>query len=211
MRRKKKLLLIILGGIIFTFFIYKVCYEKKYDLVSLGDSLCYGQTLYNIKGYSFNDYLKDYYEKNNLLKSYNSDYCQNELNSQDILNAIANNSPTNDNLTIDQVLNKADIITIAVGLDEIDKSNINTYLSNIDSILKLIRGFNDNKIYVLGIFGNNNKIADINNWLSKIALKYNATYVSIIDINNKDYLFEENNKYVNYLGHKEIYKKILAN
>lgn len=210
MTRKKKLLLIISFSVVLTFFIYRVCYDKKADILVMGDSLCYGQTLYGIKGYSYNDYLKDYYTKNNLLKSYNSDYCYADNFTKELLESIANNNISTNNLTINQLIANAEIITIGIGIDELNSNNYNTYLNNIDYLLQNIRKINKKRIYLIGLFGDNEKISDVNEWLSKIALKNDTEYIPINELNTEAYLFQPNTKYLNYRGQEIIYQKIIA-
>ena len=60
---KKIILLTIIIGAISTFLIYKNFYHEDMNIVALGDGIALGETAFNVQGYSYNDYLKDYYEE----------------------------------------------------------------------------------------------------------------------------------------------------
>ena len=142
----KKIILTILGGVILAFFIYKLTYHEEVNIVTLGDGMSLGLTAYNVKGYSYNDYLKDYYEDNALLKEYNISFANVDETSKNLLYKLSNNESVG-NLTIQHVINEAKIITISLGMDELNNlkvlksSNISEYLTNFEKIIKIVQLF----------------------------------------------------------------------
>ena len=63
---KKIIILTVVCGAILTFIIYKVTYHETLNMLVLGDGLATGITDYDVEGYSFNDYIRDKLEDNNL-------------------------------------------------------------------------------------------------------------------------------------------------
>lgn len=208
MNRNIKLLLILLFSTFIVFVLYQKFYNPKKYLTVLGDSVSYGMTVYQTKGYSFNDYLLSYLKDKKIYEDYNDDFSIPNLTSYELLNLIIKNE-TKDDLTIKQAIGKADIITISIGNDELlTGGNINLYLYSMDNIIKEITAINKNKIFLVGLYINNIRTKDINNSLKMIAKKYNVEYIDISDIDIKDNLFE-NSEVLNYKGHLQIFKKII--
>lgn len=222
---KKKILLIILGGILITFFIYHKNENHKIYLVTLGDGLATGMTAYNVEGYSYNDYIRDYLESEHKLEKYISGFSKTNQSIENLITSIENNYQLEEmNLPIQQSFSKAKIITIGIGLDELAnislKTNIPTkeiedYKKDMEHLLKLIRNFNDNQIYLLGLYKayniTENELLNINQHLKYIAEKYNATFINIEDlIQNPNYFLLNNSYYLNYKGHKEIASRMIA-
>jgi len=83
---KKILFLIIL--FLSLFGIYKAFDNPKLNYISIGDSLINGINPYNNMGYGYNDYVKNYLERNNKLRSFNNYYYNNSLKglTEDIKN-----------------------------------------------------------------------------------------------------------------------------
>jgi len=221
----KKIFLIILVGIISTFLIYKFCRNEEVHLFALGDSLATGMTAYNIEGYNYNDYLRDYLEKENHLHEYNNTFAVKGETSFKLLMKLINNVKVPDtDYTIQNMLSKASITTIAIGIDELgaeslkntlDQNFILDYLSNMNSLLKEIRKCNDKKVYLIGLYKSYNitdrEITDINNELEHISSKYNINFISVEEvIENSEYFFDQNKNYLNYRGQKYISEKIIA-
>ena len=67
-------MLIIFLSIVLAYVIYFFNKDEKLNIVSLGDGISSGETFYNIDGISYNNYLKEYFEGKNILKSYNSNF-----------------------------------------------------------------------------------------------------------------------------------------
>ncbi len=214
---KKQIILTILTGTILAFFIYKITYHEEMNFLALGDGISLGLTAYNVKGYSYNDYLKDYFEDNTILREYISDFASVDETSKSLLNKLSNNEILkNSNLTIQQAISKAKIITISLGMDELNNlkglksKNILEYIDNMDKVMKMIRNINKNgNIIVTSLYESlklsKDNILKINNELKGIANKYNINFVDITSvILHKDFYMLPNNYYLNYKGHEYI-------
>ena len=212
-------------GIILAFFIYKITYHEEMNFLALGDGISLGITAYNVKGYSYNDYLKDYFEDNTILREYISDFASVDETSKSLLNKLSNNEVLkNSNLTIQQAISKAKIITISIGMDELNNikrlksKNILEYIDNMDKIVKMIRNINKNSNIIITSLYESSKLSKdnilkINNELNGIANKYNINFVDITSvILHKDFYMLPNNYYLNYKGHEyisELLKKVI--
>ena len=121
-------------------------------------------------------------------------------------------------IEIKQAINQADILTIAIGMDELANIKITNqikeeYLHDMEELLSMIKMLNDKKVIVISLYtwGKNDflTIEKINASLRDIALT-NGFY--FIDINkilmNKEYYLTKDSYYINYLGHKAIYNEL---
>ncbi len=224
MKRKYKLLLIIIVSSVLTYFIYFAHQEEKISILSLGDGVSSGETAYNIDGISYNDYLKEYFSSKKLLKSYNNNFAKKNYQLKELISDIENNEKgENEQEFIDQLIYKADIITICIGEDELtkliqtndlDKDIIKEYLNNYAKLLSIISDMSESKIVVLGLYENGyldkSKVIIINSELANISLKYNAIFINISDLLlNEDYFLNKNSYYFNYKAHNEIAEIII--
>ena len=215
---KKKLIIIILVGVISSIIIYYFTLNNKVKLLALGDGLASGMTAYNVNGYSYNDYLKDYFKKENNLANYNNSFAAVNLETKELINMIKSNYNINingKNITIQQTISEANIIIIGIGIDELankslnnelTKKYINEYINNMEEIFKLIKKYNHNKVIVLGIYDIYNINSEtINQKIEKITKEYNYQFLDISKIvNNSEYYFNNSSYYLNYKGHKKI-------
>lgn len=220
---KKKLLIIIIFGTICTFLIYNFNKKDKITLLALGDGLASGMTAYHVDGYNYNDYIRDELEKRNVLEDYISNFTEVDQTIENLITSIENNYYQEEiDLTIQQALAKAKIITIGIGIDELANKSlkqvlpskeIEDYKKDVEKLLNLIRNFNDGKIFLLGIYKAYNlkeeTVLDINQSLKRIAQNNRAIFIDIADlINNREFFLLDNSYYLNYKGHKEIASKI---
>lgn len=218
---RKKIILTILVGSIITFFIYKIFYHEDMNIVTLGDGISTGQTAYNVKGYSYNDYLKDYYENTRILKEYITEFSNVEETTETLILKLQNNyTLESTGLSITQAISKAKILTISIGMNElshkieIETAEIEEYVKNIEKILKLLRIYNKNKIFLTSLyqtaFLSNTKVTEINNKLKQLCDIYKIHYIDITEIlKKKEYLFNNTSFYFNYRGHRYISEQIL--
>lgn len=218
---RKKIILTILVGSVLTFFIYKIFYHEDMNIMTLGDGVGTGLTAYNVKGYSYNDYLKDYYEKNSILKEYITEFSNAEETTETLILKLQNNyTLESTGLSITQAISKAKILTVSIGMNElshkmeIETEEIETYLNNIEKILKLLRIYNKKEIFLTSLyetsFLNNTKVTEINNRLKQLCDTYQVHYIDITDIlKNKEYIFNNTSFYFNYRGHRYISEEIL--
>ncbi len=217
MKRRYKLLIIILLGIILTIFINSMRITSKTNLVALGDGLSNGMTPYNVAGTSFNDYLKEKLDTYNLEFSY-ANQSVHELNEHLSKNALGKYTKT----PIKQILAKASIITIAIGIDEfaskslteeITADTIDNYILEVNTLLSSIRYFYDKDIVVIGLYPAYNFLKkdaiEVNAKLKTLCGKYNTYFLDIIDFPlHEEYYLQDSSYYMNYIAHKEIFKEI---
>lgn len=218
-KTKKKLIIIIAIGVILSIGIYRITINNKYNLLSLGDSLASGMTIYNVNGYSYTDYLKDYLKDNNELNDYNNIFVEPGMTISELQTKINNNYIKTYNgkeITIQQALKSSNLIIIGIGIDELNElaaknaltqKNINIYLKNMENLLKLIKKYNNKKVIVLGVYNTYylTNANDINSKIEKLSNKYSYDFVDISKVINNDiYFFENSSYYLNYKGHKEI-------
>ena len=220
---KKQIILTILIGILMAFIIYKMTYHEEMNFLALGDGMSLGLTAYNVKGYSYNDYLKDYFEDNTILREYISDFANVDETSKSLLYKISNNEIASNNMTIQQAISKAKIITISLGMDELNNlktlksKNISEYLINMEKIIKMIRNINKNNQVIITSLYETSKLSKdnvfkINNELNNLANKYNLKFVDISDVVfHKEFYMLPNNYYLNYKGHEYICELIKNN
>ncbi len=214
---KKKLILIALLGTIMSFIIYFYTATDEITIVSLGDGLASGMTPYNIEGYSFNDYLKESYKiKHNLAEYY--EFARSNLTTRELIYEIKENVSRNfknETIKIQQAINKADILTVAIGLDELSKVKVNstirkTYEQDLTELLSMLKMLNQKKVIVLGIYPHNEldilNASKINAIIRDIALSNDFTFLDINNVITKDNFLNNTSPYINYEGHKRIYE-----
>lgn len=218
---KKKIILTCIIGSIITCLIYKYFKTDEMYILALGDGIALGETAYDIEGYSFNDYLKDYYEQESILKEYIHEFAEVEETTETLKMKINNNyTLESTNVSIQQAISKSKILTLAIGMyelnnkKEITSKEINKYLKNMETILKVIRKWNDKKIIVLSLYPSKKikkeKITEINEEIKKLCEKYQVNYINIENIiEKKDFFFDNKNYQLNYRGHRYISEKIL--
>ena len=217
---KKKLILITLIGGILSIIIYVFTQNNEITIMSIGDGLTSGETPYGIEGYSFNDYLKEDYLTIHKLKSY-IEYASRDKTIKELIYEIKENKEItlkNEKIEIKQAINKADILTIAIGMDELANNKItskikNEYLHDLEELFSMINLLNKNKVVIISLYtwGKNDllTIEKLNASVRDIALTNNFEFVDINKIlMNEEYFFQKNSYYINYLGHKRIYEEI---
>lgn len=165
----------------------------------------------------------DYFVKNiKNLGKFNK-ILETKMSSEEILEDIDNNIEIDGNITIQNIINSASIITIMLNPNEI--YNVKTYneleiiINNVNQILSKIRKISNAKIYFLGfynIYDNkeiDNKILYTNSKIENLCNKYKIDYIDLYNIfKNKKYLFYINdnnlpNKDANMMISNEIIKK----
>lgn len=224
MKRRYKLLLIIGVGVSLTMLINFITFDNKKTIVSLGDGLAMGITNNNMLGYSYNDYLKEYIENKNDLDDYNNEFMNQHLTIENLnINFEKNIYGEKTNVPFKQILAKADIITIGIGMDEmvdyslkkiLDSERIKSYINSYDSFLKQLRSFYENDLIIIGLYSvyniDKSTVFDINKEIKNLALQYKAKFIDVTAIAlNKDYFSNNATYYMNYKGHKAIFNLIL--
>ncbi len=222
---KKILLLVIL---IITFIISTSFTNDKMSYIAIGDGLSKGINYNNYQTIGYSDYVADYLKKNNKLNNYSKDFTNENNRITDIINEINNNTSIN-NITIQETIKKADILTISIGMNEIiykynDKINagymydyIDDLIKDLEILLNKITKLNKNKIFLLSLYNpKENKELDkyikyTNNKIINLLNNYNITYIDTYKIfnNNKHLIYTKNNYYPNQDGYKLIAKEII--
>ncbi|MDE6284883.1 MAG: hypothetical protein K2M17_03985 [Bacilli bacterium] len=224
MKLKYKILLIVLVGGLITVLINSELKDTKISLVAIGDGVSLGMTSYNVVGYSYNDYLMEEIENRHKLQSYNNEFSIENQTVDELYDALEKNTlGQKTKLPLKQIIAKADILTINVGMDEfidysikdkLTEERIEKFLQYYVAMLKSIRSFYDKDIIVLGLYSayhlDKNTVFTINKEISSIAAEYKAKFLDISALAvNSEYYSNEIGYYMNYKGHKAIYKLLL--
>lgn len=230
MKILKKLFLFII--FLLTLLIGLYIKDDKIYYISLGDEISLGINPNNYESNGYSDYIKEYLEKNKKLKFYTKKFSEQDLRITDLINKIEDNKSiiiNEKNLNIKNALNKADLITLSVGFNEIlykySSNTNNSYLydyidecmKDMKTLLKLIKKYNNKTIFVLGYYNptSDNKldkyIIYANDKLIKICAEEKVNYVNLYDIfkNNQNLIYNINNSYPNRDGHVLIANKII--
>lgn len=211
---KKIMLILFLFLIIFTCYItYKLTINNTPYYLSIGDIT------------ADNPYLK-----NNSQITYNNYFVNKDNRIKDLVNIIKYNQEIekdNKYISIHQLLKKADIVVLSIGTNDIynklneDTKEIYTYLNkminDIEYILKEIKRYDYQKVYVLGYYNtttkNNDIFTYINYKLRKITESQNYIFIDLNKYlkNEPKYLIKENNYYLNETGYRIIYNILKEN
>lgn len=220
---KFKIIIIIIIGTILTSIIYVYTSKDNLNILALGDGLSTGMTPYHVEGFDYNDYLIEYLNESKKLDKYYKNFNEVDETVSNLINKINNNIENIDKkIKLKQAIKNADIITLSLGMDELNNyakknllgsTKINGYLQKYDEALKIIRSLNNKKIYLISLYSTNlipeNKINKINEELKKLCQKYNINYIDISNIiDNQDFFIKNNNYYINYKGQEYIFNKI---
>lgn len=139
-----------------------------------------------------NNYSYSKYIENNIsnLEEYIS-YVDNDLRITDLIRNINDNIKIN-NKHIQNILVKADLITISMGNNEIEYkikstrisdlySYIDEVIADLEKLIKLIRIYSKEKIYLIGFYIDNEYYVELLKYLDvkleDICKKYNITYI----------------------------------
>ena len=217
---KKKIITIALLGAILSVIIYFFTQNSEITIVSIGDGISSGMTSYGIEGYSFNDYLKEDYSTKHELKEY-IEYAIPNKTVKELIYEIKENKSIvkkEEQIEIKQAINKADILTIAIGMDELANIKItnqikNEYLHDLEELLSMIKMLNGKKVIILSLYswGKNDllTIEKLNASLRDITLTNNFIFIDINKILMPEkYYLSQDSYYINYLGHKAIYEEL---
>ena len=164
---------------------------------------------FSIDNYGYSKNLKNFLKSK--LKNYVI-YSNEDYRIMDLINDINYNKEfiyNNKTYTFDNLLIKANYITISIGMDdliykkEIDYKYIDELLIDLEELLKLIRKYNKDRIYFLSLYKTSNIIDVIdytNKKIEKICIKNRINYIdisSITEINKNNNLYISN-KIINF-------------
>lgn len=220
---KKKLLLLLFISAIVTMLIYALNRNEKIYYLSLGDGVAEGMTAFHVEGYSYSDYIKDELQSRKCLDKFIKGFNEKDQRVKDLSLYIEKNTEITvgkETIPIQQAINKADIITLSIGSDElytkekITEKDIQNFASNLEILYKKIKKYAQNKVIVLGLYyvmDVSTMVTDkINLEIEELCKRYGFTYIDTRSIiNQEDYFADLKSHYITYRGHKEISKKIL--
>lgn len=150
------------------------------------------QDLYEGMEYSY--FIKEELKNKEKLEKF-VEFKYNDLRVTDLMNMIQNNDYIyidNKKQTIQNALIKADIITLFIGMSEIEYSfnkpdqedvyeYLDTFLSDMTILLKEVRKYSKEKIFLIGYYAENQEeekyITYLNQKLEKICTKENVYYI----------------------------------
>ena len=206
------------------YFIYNLTIDNELYYLSIGDGIAKGITNEgNVSVYNYADSIKDYLTSKNKLKGFNNSFVNKDYRITDLLRIIKYKEEivvNNDHISINELLKKADIVTISLGMNElyykilVDNNNIYSYidgmLSDMELLLKEVDRYNHKKVIVLGYYNTTNNNKDIFNYinykLKNIVNKRGFEFVDVDKIinNNTNYFTNNTNFYLNNEGHQKI-------
>ena len=223
---KKKIILIVIIATITTIIIYNIFKTEKISFLALGDGVASGMTNYNIEGYSFNDYLRDYLKEQEMLESYIRDFVKKGSRVEDVVTALESNSEIeikNTKITIMQAIANSNLITIAVGTDELvantgltsDAELINSISAQMKLLIEKIRSFSSKKIIIVGLYYSplyeNSVVDKINDNYQIIANNNECIFLDSKEkLMSSSYFLSEKTHYINYKGHEVISAQIIS-
>lgn len=229
--KKLKLLTIVLLSLS-VFFIYKHTNYNNINYTVLGDSLSKGIDCYGRIDYGYSDYIKDYLQEINKLKTYSKKYTDENMTIEKLYNTIITDKKMSQNITnnnIRDVLRDSNYITMTIGLNdllyklsmtnEFTEANLDIIIKEIDMsfalLIEEIRKVYNREIYIIGYYD-----VDANNKFFKSAIKKlnnifkkndNVTYISTYELSENRNVFLPNPSSYNpnYKGYKVISNKII--
>ena len=221
-----KKIIFILFLFVSCYYIYEATYNSKLHYVSLGDGISKGMNSYGMVSYGYSDYIKTHLISKDRLSSYNKSFAKADIRIIDIINMIEDNAVTNTSdgeLSINQLLGRADIISLSVGMSELSyKLNINTdniyeYIDNMigeaDILFKYIDKYDSKYVFVIGYYNIYNGKDDIFDYanikLKKLCNKYKFSFISVSKLPS-EYVIDRtrNNYYPSTEGYRFIANKI---
>ena len=206
------------------YFIYNLTIDNELFYLSIGDGIAKGITDEgNVSEYNYTDSIKKYLTSKNKLKGFNSSFVDKDYRITDLLRIIKYKEEivvNNDHISINELLKKADIVTISLGMNElyykilVDNNNIYSYidgmLSDMELLLKEVDRYNHKKVIVLGYYNTTDNNKDIFNYvnykLKNIVNKRGFEFVDVDKIinNNTNYFTNNTNFYLNNEGYQKI-------
>ncbi|MBQ9834413.1 MAG: hypothetical protein IJO33_04410 [Bacilli bacterium] len=211
----KKVISVFIMAIVLCIFTYNITKNPKKNILALGDGLCLANSIYDVESHSYNHYIKDYYYEKKLLNNFNDEFCKTNLSVRELNALILENKQIN-NQSIQYLLDNADVLTLAIGFDElksyakltnqIKKDFLNDYAILISNIMDMTNA----KILVIGYYPNYFKDAlEISKKIQAIVVTRNLDFINIEDVSkNKEFFYDIKQSNLNIKGHKQIFNKI---
>ncbi len=188
---KLKTILFVSLSVLAIFIIYILNTDNKIYYVNISS-----------KDVNYNHLIKTDFQKNNRLEKY-INYQLRDYRVTDLINDINSNNTINENQTIQNALIKADILTLKIGDDELkykasekNMDNLFEYcdelIEDLNKLFELIRVYDKEKIYFLGLNNTNSEYYDeiydyLNIRIKSLCSKYNIYFIQ----ENDDYIIKD--------------------
>ena len=226
MKMKIILVLSFFSLLIFISFIQNNSSEINYTI--LGDKELFSN---NLKSVNFADLVSRNLEEIEELGFYSKDFIKENIRTIDVINDI-NQNLTIDNISIQNILKRTDILIINIGNNEINyklskinyeenDNEIYRYLDeviiDIQDLFKTIKKINKKRIIFLGYYNDTNNVNNdkyyiyINKKIKEISNNENIEFIDLYNILNKnnDYITKSNPVYITNEGNIAIYNNII--
>ena len=225
----KKILIILLCPLI-VYIIFILANDNSINYVSIGDSSIKGINQYNIVGYGYNDYVKNYLIRNNLEHTFNNYYFNSSIDG--LKNDVQNNKIlmiNNHQYSIKKVLRESDLLVISTGMDELNfyltsfrtsKFNnlMDSFYEELDGLCKIIKKYAKNDIIFIVLYNPKTYYdSDIDEFfynletnVAKILKKYDISYLKMYEkVKGGNYIIDGNH-HLSTKGYLMVAQNIIA-
>ncbi len=225
---KKILLMLIIFVAVFLIYLFNI--DNKIYYLSLESF-----NEFNEENGDYDESVINYLSINNKLEKAVVEFSKNNYLINDLANDIRENKKikiNNKNITLKNALIKADLVTIFVGMNEINnksllsKNNdlkqynyIDNLLTELDKLLSLTREYCKEDIFIIGVYypyqeyqaGLVDLFSYYNERYKDLASKYNMKYIDIYNtfLENTSYLSSNDNNSPSLKGYKYISDQII--
>ena len=202
--------------------------SSEINYTILGDKELFSN---NLKSVNFADLVSRNLEEKEELGFYSKDFIKENIRTIDVINDI-NQNLTIDNISIQNILKRTDILIINIGNNEINyklskinyeenDNEIYRYLDeviiDIQDLFKTIKKINKKRIIFLGYYNDTNNVNNdkyyiyINKKIKEISNNENIEFIDLYNILNKnnDYITKSNPVYITNEGNIAIYNNII--
>lgn len=228
----KKLLGIIIV-VLAVFLIYIGFKDKDIYYLTLGDGLSLGTAPYGGNDYGYSDYIRDYLKESNKLETYVNEFSVANYRTTDLIRDIKDNvkkEVDGKEKTIQNVLIKADLITLSIGFNDLLVSmdfsqdftlkdfeyRFEGVLNDLSELFDLMRQYCKEKIIIIGFYDptNNPDLTDfftyVNSKVKITAEDYNIIYIDSYNImKDNDFFPNEKTIFPSKNGYKAISDEII--
>lgn len=204
--------------------------SREVNYTILGDKELFSN---NLKSVNFSDLIYKDLDEQNILGFYSKDFIRKDIRIIDVINDIDNNV-SEDNITIQNILKRTNILVISIGNNEINyklskidsdinnDSEIYKYLDEIimdaENLIDKIQDINKCQIIFLGYYNDTNNINNdkyysyINKKIETLSKDKNFDFINLFDLLNKKekYLTQTSPIYITNEGNMAIYSKIVS-
>ena len=227
---KMRIILILIVFLVLIILSYVIMSKKEMNYTILGDKTIFSN---NIQSKNFSDLIYEKLSSEKNFGFYSKEFIKEDIRIIDLINIINNNEKI-DNISVQNILNRTDILILSIGNNEIyyklskidnEENNdkiIYRYLDEITKdmikLLKEIKKYNDKDIYILGYYNDTNNISNdkyykyINNNIDNYCKIKNIYFIDTYEILNKnmDYLTTKSPIYITNEGNLALFNKIYS-